>query len=86
VAALLLACSGAIWLASRRRPVDHTNVTDFDEDEAGILADGITAVTTSTTTAAGAGAAAAAAAGHDLSTTIPSPPGGSGEPARTATV
>ncbi|MGW6745199.1 anion permease [Streptomyces sp. NPDC055025] len=78
VAALLLAFSGAIWLASRRRPVDHTNVTDSDEDEAGILADGVTAVTASS--AAGAGA------GHDLSTTIPSPPGSSGEPARTATV
>ncbi|WP_066942476.1 inorganic phosphate transporter [Streptomyces lushanensis] len=75
VAALLLACSGAIWLASRRRPVDHTNVTDMDEagfpgaEPAGVLADGLTAGTA-----------------QDLSTTIPSPPGSSGETARTAAV
>ncbi|QXE37510.1 inorganic phosphate transporter [Streptomyces sp. GMY02] len=72
VAALLVVLSGAIWLAARRRPVDHTNVNETATGEPG----GRTAPAVTPSPAATG----------DLSTTIPAPPGGTGEPARTARV
>ncbi|MFC9653146.1 MULTISPECIES: anion permease [unclassified Streptomyces] len=90
VAVLLVAISGAIWLASRRRPVDHTNV---NENEAGAVG---AAEGAGTTEPAGVVTAAIAAvtppptagAAQELSTTIPAPGStdAAGEPARTATV
>ncbi|WP_079166722.1 inorganic phosphate transporter [Streptomyces oceani] len=35
IAVFLVASSGGIWLASRRQPVDHTNVNDMPEAETG---------------------------------------------------
>lgn len=75
VAALLIAVSGAIWLAARRRPVDHTNVNETAAGEPG--APGVRTGPAVTPSPAAAG---------DLSTTIPAPPGSTGEPARTARV
>lgn len=42
VAVLLVAGSGAIWLLSRRKPVDHTNVTA--PEPAGVVTTAIAAV------------------------------------------
>ncbi|MFJ1575547.1 anion permease [Streptomyces sp. NPDC088182] len=90
VAVLLVAISGAIWLASRRRPVDHTNVNENEAgaadaaegagttEPAGVVTAAIAAVTPPPTTGAA----------QELSTTIPAPGStdAAGEPARTATV
>lgn len=46
VAVLSLAACTAIWLASRRKPIDHTNVNDAHEDveQPGVITTAITAV------------------------------------------
>ncbi|MDX3353560.1 inorganic phosphate transporter [Streptomyces sp. ME01-24h] len=46
VAVLALAACTAIWLASRRKPIDHTNVNDAHEDveQPGVITTAITAV------------------------------------------
>ncbi|MFD5751633.1 anion permease [Streptomyces sp. NPDC127033] len=91
VAVLLIAGSAGIWLASRRKPVDHTNVnageaatgvaTDDGSGRAGEPAGVVTAAVAAVTPPPPAGAA-----GQDLSATIPAPADQSGEPARRATV
>ncbi|MEV4948824.1 inorganic phosphate transporter [Streptomyces sp. NPDC053755] len=68
VAVLLIAGSGVIWALSRRKPVDHHNVTDDDTDEpAGVVTTAIAAVTPPPA------GSVAAVADEDLKTTIPSP-------------
>lgn len=44
VAVLLVAGSGAIWLLSRRKPVDHTNVNATEDEPAGVVTTAIAAV------------------------------------------
>ncbi|MFD3535117.1 anion permease [Streptomyces sp. NPDC058664] len=70
VAVLLVGGSGVIWSLSRRKPVDHTNVTDDDLDEqpAGVVTTAIAAVTPPP-----APGSVAAVADEDLKTTIPAP-------------
>ncbi|MEU7005742.1 inorganic phosphate transporter [Streptomyces sp. NPDC046332] len=70
VAVLLVAGSAVIWALSRRKPVDHHNVTDdeIDGEPAGVVTTAIAAVTPP----APAGAFASVA-DEDLKTTIPSP-------------
>jgi inorganic phosphate transporter, PiT family len=72
VAALLVAGSAAIWLASRRKPVDHTNVVDGAEP-AGVV----------TTAVAAVAPPPAGTAVPEIKTTIPAP---AGTPADAATV
>ncbi|MFE2939879.1 anion permease [Streptomyces sp. NPDC059255] len=95
VAVLLIAGSAGIWLASRRKPVDHTNVnagaatgeaatgvaTDGGSGRAGEPAGVVTAAVAAVTPPPPAGAG-----GQDLSATIPAPADQNGEPARRATV
>ncbi|MFC9426919.1 anion permease [Streptomyces sp. NPDC056987] len=87
VAVLLIAGSAGIWLASRRKPVDHTNVNadeavaDGGSGRTGEPAGVVTAAVAAVTPPPPAGAA-----GQDLSATIPAPADQSGEPARRATV
>ncbi|MEU4272696.1 inorganic phosphate transporter [Streptomyces sp. NPDC026092] len=70
VAVLLIAGSAVIWALSRRKPVDHHNVTadEIDGEPAGVVTTAIAAVTPP----APAGSFATAA-DDDLKTTIPSP-------------
>ncbi|MFE5969129.1 anion permease [Streptomyces sp. NPDC056463] len=70
VAVLLVAGSAVIWALSRRKPVDHNNVTadEIDGEPAGVVTTAIAAVTPPATAGA-----FAAAADEDLKTTIPSP-------------
>ncbi|MEJ8656417.1 inorganic phosphate transporter [Streptomyces sp. MS1.AVA.4] len=71
VAVLLIAGSGVIWSLSRRKPVDHTNVTHdeiADAEPAGVVTTAIAAVTPPPT-----GAAAATTAAEGLMATIPAP-------------
>ncbi|MEU6983404.1 inorganic phosphate transporter [Streptomyces sp. NPDC046324] len=70
VAVLLVAGAAVIWALSRRKPVDHHNVTadEIDGEPAGVVTTAIAAVTPP----APAGAFAAVA-DEDLKTTIPSP-------------
>ncbi|MEU3302986.1 inorganic phosphate transporter [Streptomyces sp. NPDC006678] len=71
VAVLLIAGSGVIWSLSRRKPVDHTNVTHdeiADAEPAGVVTTAMAAVTPPPT-----GAAAATAAAEGLMATIPAP-------------
>ncbi|MFE5618502.1 anion permease [Streptomyces sp. NPDC056470] len=70
VAVLLVAGSAVIWALSRRKPVDHHNVTadEIDGEPAGVVTTAIAAVTPPATAGA-----YAAAADEDLKTTIPSP-------------
>ncbi|MFV0130525.1 anion permease [Streptomyces sp. HMX112] len=83
VAALLIAGSAAIWVASRRKPVDHTNVTEDGTDEpAGVVTAAIAAVTPPP-----AGVAAAVPAAPEFKTTIPAPASAAAaDPASTAAV
>ncbi|KQX13396.1 phosphate transporter [Streptomyces sp. Root431] len=71
VAVLLVSGSGVIWSLSRRKPVDHNNVTDDDIDgdsePAGVVTTAIAAVTPPPA------GSVAAVADEDLKTTIPSP-------------
>ncbi|MFC9706420.1 anion permease [Streptomyces sp. NPDC056943] len=71
VAVLLVSGSGVIWSLSRRKPVDHNNVTDDDLDgdsePAGVVTTAIAAVTPPPA------GSVAAVADEDLKTTIPSP-------------
>ncbi|MEU4081765.1 phosphate transporter [Streptomyces venezuelae] len=69
VAVLLIAGSGVIWSLSRRKPVDHHNVTADDLDEpAGVVTTAIAAVTPPP-----AAGSVAAVTDEDLKTTIPAP-------------
>ncbi|MFD3946045.1 anion permease [Streptomyces sp. NPDC058579] len=70
VAVLLVAGSAVIWALSRRKPVDHHNVTadEIDGEPAGVVTTAIAAVTPP----APAGSFATVA-DDDLKTTIPSP-------------
>ncbi|MCX4980103.1 inorganic phosphate transporter [Streptomyces sp. NBC_00250] len=70
VAVLLIAGSGVIWSLSRRKPVDHNNVTadDLDDEPAGVVTTAIAAVTPPP-----AAGSVAAVADEDLKTTIPAP-------------
>ncbi|MCL7378588.1 inorganic phosphate transporter [Streptomyces sp. 35G-GA-8] len=90
VAVLLIGISGAIWLASRRRPVDHTNVNESGAGAAGAAEDAGSAGPAGVVTNAVAAVTPPPTAGaaQDLSTTIPAPGPAdpAGEPARTATV
>lgn len=79
VAVLLVAGSAAIWLLSRRKPVDHTNVNAPDDEPAGVV----------TTAMAAVSPPPIGSAVPDLKTTIPAPAptaGTPGDPARPATV
>ncbi|MFE5297442.1 anion permease [Streptomyces sp. NPDC056632] len=69
VAVLLVAGSGVIWSLSRRKPVDHHNVTadDLDTEPAGVVTTAIAAVTPPPA------GSVAAVADEDLKTTIPAP-------------
>lgn len=71
VAVLLVSGSAVIWTLSRRKPVDHTNVTADDLDApaepAGVVTTAIAAVTPPPA------GSVAAVADEDLKTTIPSP-------------
>ncbi|MFI6420445.1 anion permease [Streptomyces sp. NPDC050842] len=71
VAVLLVSGSAVIWSLSRRKPVDHNNVTDDDLDgesePAGVVTTAIAAVTPPPA------GSVAAVADEDLKTTIPSP-------------
>ncbi|MFE2561508.1 anion permease [Streptomyces sp. NPDC059352] len=71
VAVLLVSGSAVIWALSRRKPVDHTNVTDDGLDApaepAGVVTTAIAAVTPPPA------GSVAAVADEDLKTTIPSP-------------
>ncbi|MFF7180360.1 inorganic phosphate transporter [Streptomyces sp. NPDC008121] len=69
VALLLIAGSAVIWALSRRKPVDHHNVTDDDlaDEPAGVVTTAIAAVTPPPA------GSVAAFADEDLKTTIPSP-------------
>ncbi|MEV8394416.1 MULTISPECIES: inorganic phosphate transporter [unclassified Streptomyces] len=90
VAVLLIGISGAIWLASRRRPVDHTNVNESEAGAAGAAQDAASAGPAGLVTDAVAAVTPPPTAGaaQELSTTIPAPGPAdpAGEPARTATV
>ncbi|MFE7569442.1 anion permease [Streptomyces sp. NPDC057539] len=90
VAVLLIGISGAIWLASRRRPVDHTNVNESEAGAAGAARDAGSAGPAGVVTNAVAAVTPPPTAGaaQELSTTIPAPgpADAAGEPARTATV
>ncbi|MER7960039.1 inorganic phosphate transporter [Streptomyces sp. NPDC096030] len=70
VAVLLVAGSAVIWALSRRKPVDHHNVTadEIDGEPAGVVTTAIAAVTPP----APAGSVSAVA-DEDFKTTIPSP-------------
>ncbi|MGW0547464.1 anion permease [Streptomyces altiplanensis] len=82
VAFLLVGGSAVIWALSRRKPVDHTNVTDDEIGEpAGVVTTAMAAVSVPPT----AGAVASLAA-EELKTTIPAPAGSSAEPASPAPV
>ncbi|WP_019885257.1 inorganic phosphate transporter [Streptomyces purpureus] len=77
VAGLLIAGSTAIWVASRRKPVDHTNVTDDELDEpAGVVTTAIAAVTPPP--------GGAVVADTDLKTTIAAPAASPADPAAPA--
>ncbi|MGW7199785.1 anion permease [Streptomyces chryseus] len=79
VGVLLVGGSAVIWALSRRKPVDHTNVTDDEIGEpAGVVTTAMAAVTVPPT--------AAALAAEDFKTTIPAPAGSSAEPASPAAV
>ncbi|MFB7449469.1 MULTISPECIES: inorganic phosphate transporter [unclassified Streptomyces] len=69
VAAFLAASCVAIWLVSRRQPVDHTNV---NEVETGAEPDGVVTTAIAAVTPPPAGTVAAVA-DEDLKTTIPAP-------------
>lgn len=75
VAVLLVAGSGAIWLLSRRKPVDHTNVNAGTEP-AGVVTTAISAVSPPP----------AGAVVPELKTTISAPAQTAGTPADPATV
>lgn len=68
VAVLALAISGAIWLLSRRQPVDHTNVNDVapavadGQESGGVVTAALQAVAPPPTVRAGDGASAEAEA------------------------
>ncbi len=82
VAFLLVGGSAVIWALSRRKPVDHNNVTDDEIGEsAGVVTTAMAAVSVPPT----AGAVASLAA-EELKTTIPAPAGSSAEPASPAPV
>ncbi|MFF9911208.1 anion permease [Streptomyces sp. NPDC013457] len=70
VAVLLVAGSGVIWALSRRKPVDHHNVTadEIDDEPAGVVTTAIAAV--APPVPAGS---VSAVADEDFKTTIPSP-------------
>ncbi|MGA5065686.1 inorganic phosphate transporter [Streptomyces exfoliatus] len=70
VAVLLVAGSAVIWSLSRRKPVDHHNVTDddLDAEPAGVVTTAIAAVTPPP-----AAGSVAAVTDEDLKTTIPAP-------------
>ncbi|MEU7296295.1 inorganic phosphate transporter [Streptomyces exfoliatus] len=70
VAVLLVAGSAVIWSLSRRKPVDHHNVTDddLDAEPAGVVTTAIVAVTPPP-----AAGSVAAVTDEDLKTTIPAP-------------
>ncbi|KQX53578.1 MULTISPECIES: inorganic phosphate transporter [unclassified Streptomyces] len=71
VAVLLIAGSAVIWSLSRRKPVDHHNVTsddlDAEAEPAGVVTTAIAAVTPPPA------GSVAAVADEDLKTTIPAP-------------
>ncbi|GGP70791.1 MULTISPECIES: inorganic phosphate transporter [Streptomyces] len=72
-AVILVGGSFAIWLASRRQPVNHTNVNDTDGDEPqGVVTTAIAAVQPPP----------AGAPASDLTTTIPAPASAPDDPAR----
>lgn len=75
VAILLVAGSGAIWLLSRRKPVDHTNVNATEGEPAGVVTTAIAAVSPPPV----------GVAVPDFKTTIPAPDT-QADPARPATV
>ncbi|QIQ05403.1 inorganic phosphate transporter [Streptomyces liangshanensis] len=86
VAILLVAASAAIWLASRRRPVDHTNVTGADVVPVNVPVDAgsVDAVAVGTVGVdTGSPSLAATIPGPAA---LPTPPAVAGESARTATV
>ncbi|MFD7963170.1 anion permease [Streptomyces zaomyceticus] len=70
VAVILVGGSAVIWSLSRRKPVDHNNVTadDLDAEPAGVVTTAIAAVTPPP-----AAGSVAAVADQDLKTTIPAP-------------
>ncbi|MFB7544420.1 anion permease [Streptomyces zaomyceticus] len=70
VAVILVGGSAVIWSLSRRKPVDHNNVTadDLDAEPAGVVTTAIAAVTPPP-----AAGSVAAVADEDLKTTIPAP-------------
>ncbi|MCB8904866.1 MULTISPECIES: inorganic phosphate transporter [unclassified Streptomyces] len=70
VAVLLIAGSGVIWSLSRRKPVDHNNVTadDLDTEPAGVVTTAMAAVTPPPPAGS-----VAAVADEDLKATIPAP-------------
>lgn len=70
VAVVLVGGSAVIWSLSRRKPVDHNNVTadDLDAEPAGVVTTAIAAVTPPP-----AAGSVAAVADEDLKTTIPAP-------------
>ncbi|GAA3369759.1 low-affinity phosphate transporter PitH [Streptomyces sannanensis] len=76
VAVLLIAGSAAIWALSRRKPIDHTNVTHDDTAEqaepAGVVTTAVAAVTPPPA--------------GDLKATIPAPAATTPEPPQPATV
>ncbi|MBB4980249.1 MULTISPECIES: inorganic phosphate transporter [Streptomyces] len=69
VAAFLAASCVAIWLVSRRQPVDHTNVNEVEADAE---PDGVVTTAIAAVTPPPAGTVAAVA-DEDLKTTIPAP-------------
>ncbi|MFI2782001.1 anion permease [Streptomyces sp. ALB3] len=75
VAVILVAGSAAIWLLSRRKPVDHTNV-NADTEPAGVVTTAISAVSPPP----------AGTVAPELKTTIPAPAPTAGTPADPATV
>ncbi|MFC9948068.1 inorganic phosphate transporter [Streptomyces pratensis] len=75
VAVILVAGSAAIWLLSRRKPVDHTNV-NADTEPAGVVTTAISAVSPPP----------AGTVTPDLKTTISAPAPTAGTPADRATV
>ncbi|WP_371636726.1 inorganic phosphate transporter [Streptomyces zaomyceticus] len=70
VAVVLVGGSAVIWSLSRRKPVDHNNVTadDLDAEPAGVVTTAIAAVTPPP-----AAGSVAAVADEDLKATIPAP-------------
>jgi PiT family inorganic phosphate transporter len=73
-AILLVGGSFAIWLASRRQPVDHTNVNDSDgaDEPQGVVTTAIAAVQPPPV----------GGPASDLATTIPAPASAPDDPAR----